>query len=432
MSKASISMPFGRKHLAFTPPRGVSVEVLRSLAYPPVADPPAALRAALAEPLGARPLARLARGARTATVVISDITRPVPNEMILSELLPVIEAAGVPRDGITILIGTGTHRAAPPEEVRTLVGPRIAARYRVVSHDCKKGNVRVGAVTNPLSGKDIALSIDRLYARADLKIVTGLVEPHLFCGYSGGRKAVLPGIAALSTIRRWHGADIVGHPKSAPGIVKGNVAHRLTARAAKVAGIDFCVNVTLDKDRRVTGVFAGGAEKVFAAAVARVEEYVLTTAVEPAKVVVASSAGWPLDGTFYQAIKGLVAALPVMAGDGIVVLVARCEEGLGDAAFTGLVRCTRDVAAWSRNLAEKGSARLGQWQLQRLGWVRQRGYVFLLSELPEEDARAASTIPFPTLQAAVDTAVARTHADRIIVVPEGPYVVTRRKGGRAK
>ncbi|MCD6406128.1 MAG: nickel-dependent lactate racemase [Planctomycetes bacterium] len=431
MPKQSVHIPYGRRTLRFTPPDGVKIDLLHSEAARGLPDAAGALGRALRRPLSAPALGRLAVGARRVAVVVSDVTRPVPNRLLLGEILPALEAAGVPREGITIIIGTGTHRPAPPDEIRTILGARVARRYRVVNHDCRSGNKRVGFVTNPLTRENIPLLIDRLYVEADLKIVTGLVEPHIFCGYSGGRKAVLPGIAALTTIRKWHGPELIAHPESVPGVVAGNIPHALSVEASRLAGADFAVNVTLNGSREITGVFAGDIERVFEAAAARVEEYALTRPVRPAKVVVTSGAGWPLDATFYQAIKGLVAVFPVLAPGGLVVLAARADEGIGDEGFTKLVMNTRDVVAWSKALSGRKRFHLGQWQLQRMGWVRERGKaVFLVSDLSDAQARAAFTEPFSTLQEAVYRAVEETGALRIVVVPEGPYVVTRASAER--
>lgn len=424
-SEKRFHVPYGKGRLGFNVPPTVQAVTLGSKARRGLKNPPAAVARTLAAPLKTPALAKIAAGARTAAIVVSDITRPVPNRLILDKLLPLLLKAGVPRDAVTIIIGTGTHRPAPPAEIAAILGKTIAKRFRVENHDCKTGNTRVGAVHNPLTGEDIPVFLDRRYVEADLKIITGLVEPHIFCGYSGGRKALLPGIASLTSIRRWHGPELISHPKSAPGIITGNLAHALTLEASRLAPADFAVNVTLNRDREVTGVFAGNTESVFDAAVRRVESYVLTPPTTPAKVVVTSGAGWPLDGTFYQAIKGLVAVLPVLAQGGVVVLAARSNEGIGDEGFTRLVKCTRDVVAWSKRLGFRKRFAMGQWQLQRMAWVAERGRVFLVSDLPRKDAAATFTTPFGSLQEAVDQAVAETAAQKILVAPEGPYVITR-------
>ncbi|MHC4712155.1 MAG: nickel-dependent lactate racemase family protein [Planctomycetota bacterium] len=425
MAAAVFEIPYGKGTVSFTAPGGVTAEVLKSKGTAALAEPTAAVEAALADPLGTRALRELAHGCKTAVVVISDITRPVPNALILPPLLCEIEAGGVPREGITLLIGTGTHRHAPPDEIRQLVGASTAAKYRVVNHDCRRGNMRVGAVHSPLTGAAIPVFLDRLYVRADLRVVTGLVEPHIFCGYSGGRKALLPGIAALTSIRRWHGPELIGHPRSTPGTVKGNLAHRLSLEASRLAPPHFALNVTLERQRKVTGVFGGDPDRMFTAAVSHVESYVRTDPVKPAKVVVTSSAGWPLDATFYQAIKGLVAVLPVLAPGGIAVLAAEISEGIGDAGFTDLIRRTRDLSAWSAGLPQRRGFRMGQWQLQRMSWVRERGGVFLVSGLSAADTRACFAEAVGNLRDAVARAVEETGAKRMLVVPEGPYVVTR-------
>ncbi len=425
-----IQMPYGKGHLAFTPPPAVTSEVLYSRQKDGLDSPSGAVSDALASPLDTAPLAALAAGAASACIVISDSTRPVPNELILDGILPVVEKSGITRDAITILVATGTHRGASAAEIDMMVGKRIARRYRIVNHDCRRGNTRVGNITNPLTGAGIDILIDRHYMQADLKIVTGLVEPHIFCGYSGGRKALLPGIASLSSIRRWHGPELIREAASAPGITTGNIPAALSLEAARLAGCHFALNVTLNSHREVTGVFAGDVEAVHDAAVNFVESYVITRPVEPAKVVVTSAAGHPLDATFYQAIKGLIAVLPVMAQGGLAVLAAEMGEGIGDEGFTRLVRQTRDVVKWSRGLSGRSGFSMGQWQLQRMAWVRQKGCVHMVSGLSGEDARATFTEPFSTLQEAVEAAVARTGARRLVAVPEGPYVVTRAAGGR--
>ena len=428
MGAEKVQIPYGKGTLGFTAPRGAELQVLRSKPVSGLDDAAAELRRALWSPLSCEGLAKLAGGASDACIVISDMTRPVPNGMILGEVLPVVEGAGVPREAITILIGTGTHRGAPPAEIRDIVGECIARNYRVVNHDCRRGNTRVGRIANPLTGEEIPVLLDRRYVNADLKIVTGLVEPHIFCGYSGGRKALLPGVAALTSIRRWHGPELIAHPNSAPGITKGNLPAALSLEAARLAGCHFAVNVTLNRAREVTGVFAGDVEAVYDGAVKFVESYVLTEPVAPAKVIVTSSAGRPLDATFYQAIKGLVAVLPIMAEGAVVVLAAEAAEGIGDEGFTRLVRRTPDVLRWSERLAARKGFSMGQWQLQRMAWARTRGAVYLVSGLGEVDARAAFTEPFGTLQEAVEAAVAATGARRVVAVPEGPYVVTRQIG----
>ncbi len=424
MAKETIEIPYGEGSLSFTPPTGVAVEVLRSKPCRIVPDAAAAMEGALSKPLDSPALRELARGRRTVAVVISDMTRPVPNALLLPRLLREIEAGGVPRDGITILVGTGTHRSAPPDEIRRLVGDEVAECYRIVNHDCRRGNTRVGMIRDPLSNVGIPVLFDRLYVGAQLKVVTGLVEPHIFCGYSGGRKALLPGIAALSTIRRWHGPRLIAHPKSTPGVVDGNIPHALSVEASRLARPHFALNVTIDRARNVTGLFAGDVDSVFDKAVAHVESYVRTKPAEPANVIVTSSAGWPLDATFYQAIKGLVAVLPVMARGGVVVLAAEVREGIGDPGFTALVRRTRDLSVWAAGLPRKKGFSMGQWQLQRMSWIREKGDVFLVSGLSSDDARDCFTRGFGDLQQAIDTALSETGARRMLVVPEGPYVIT--------
>ena len=221
---------------------------------PPLADPGAALEQALANPVGTKPLAELARGKRTACVVVCDITRPVPNSLLLPPILRTLEAAGVPRDGITVLVATGLHRPNEGAELVELVGEFVAKTYRCENH---RGTAEDEHDHLGDSPNGVPIWIDRRYTRADLKITTGLIEPHLMAGYSGGRKLICPGIAHLKTVRVWHGPRFLEHPNADCGVLAGNPVHAENTAIALRAGCDFIVNVCIDGSRQVTGLWAG-------------------------------------------------------------------------------------------------------------------------------------------------------------------------------
>src|SRR5215471_17778141 len=267
----------------------------------PLPNPEATLEAALANPTGTRPLAELAKGKKTACVVVCDITRPVPNKLILPPVLRTIEAAGVPRAGITILVATGLHR---PNE-----GAELAKNYRCENHHGKAKEEHEYLGTTP---NGVPAWIDKRYIQAELKITTGLIEPHLMAGYSGGRKVICPGIAGLETVKVWHGPKFLEHPKADSGIVEGNPVHEENTRIARMAGCDFIVNVTIDGLRRVTWLGAGDMIQAWEEGVRFCREVVKVGVPQPADVVVTSCAGYPLDTTWYQAVKGLTGALPIV------------------------------------------------------------------------------------------------------------------------
>jgi nickel-dependent lactate racemase len=387
----------------------------------PLADPGAALDAALANPVGTPPLAELARGKRTACVVVCDITRPVPNSLLLPPILRTIEAAGVPRAGITVLVATGLHRPNEGDELVELVGEFVATNYRCENHHGKAADEHEYLGTTP---NGVPAWIDKRYLRAELKITTGLIEPHLMAGYSGGRKLICPGIAGLETVKVWHGPKFLEHPKADCGIVEGNPVHEENTRIALMAGCDFIVNVCIDGKRRVTGLWAGDMVKAWERGVQFCREVVLAGVPRPADVVVTSCAGYPLDTTWYQAVKGLTGALPIVKRGGTIVLAASLTEGLGSPEFREqLARYEAD--GWYDRPAASTTCEMDEWQLVMMKKVVARSRVRVVTHgLPAAELRRCRVEPAESVEAAVAEALAEHGPDaRLAVIPKGPYVL---------
>ncbi len=427
-STRRLRLDYGEHGLEVEIPAGA--EILDMADVPALDDVDARLEEALREPIGTPALARLARGRRSACVVISDITRPVPNPVILPPLLRTLEEAGIERRHITILVGTGLHRPNEGEELVRLVGPRVAAGYRIENHRARdRGSlVHLGRTSG---GAPIWL--DRLYAEADLKIATSLIEPHLMAGYSGGRKAVCPGIVGVDTMRVLHGPELMSHPKSAEGVIEGNPFHRQALEVALTAGVDFTLNVAMNHRREVTGIFAGDLEEAHATGVAFVEAGASAWVEEPVPIVVTTSAGYPLDLTFYQAVKGLTAVLPVVAEGGTIVLAARCAEGLGSPEFVRLLEETESPEAFEERLGDPGFFRIDQWQLQELCKVLRRARVLLYSEGVDAGGPHLRGLvePAGSVEAGLQAArIRHGEAAPVAVVPRGPYVLARSRRPR--
>ena len=264
--------------------------VVRELAYktaPPISTPDDALLDALSHPTGTPPLGELAKGRRDACILICDITRPVPNEMILRPTLQILEGAGVPRDRITILVATGLHRPNESEELVEMVGPWIAENYRIENHHGHNQQEHTYLGESP---RGVPMWIDSRYINADLKIAVGLIEPHFMAGFSGGRKLICPGIAALETIKVWHTPRFLEHPCADTGILEGNPVHEENSWIARRAGCDFIANVVIDAKRRPLKFVAGDMEEAFFEGCAFVDSIVTDTVSAPVDVVVTSSA----------------------------------------------------------------------------------------------------------------------------------------------
>ena len=421
----NIRLDYGRQGLDFAAPEGAEVlEMADTKGLDRVEE---RLDQALAEPLGTARLSELAEGRTDACIVISDITRPVPNAVILPPILRILEQRGIPREKITILVGTGLHRPNEGDELVTLVGERIAADYRIVNHRARARETltHLGTTTG-----GAPVWIDTLYLEADLKIATSLIEPHLMAGYSGGRKAICPGLMGVDTMRVLHGPKLLGHPRAAEGIIDGNPFHQQALEVAKMAGVDLTLNVAMNANREITGIFCGELEQAHAAGVRFVEERSGATIEQPVDIAVTTAAGFPLDLTYYQAIKGLTAILPIVKEGGTIVIAARCEEGIGSPDFENLLFSIECVEEFRAKLADPDFFTIDQWQLQELCKVLDRAEVMLYSEgvAAEQEGRLLVD-SVSSVQEGVERAVTRHGSGaRIAVVPKGPYVLTRLRG----
>ena len=417
-----VILDYGTTGLPVDIPDTNLVAVLAISPQPPLRDPAAAVREALAQPIGSPPLADLARGRRSACVVISDITRPVPNQVLLPPLLQTLESNGVPRAEITILIATGTHRPNEGEELRSMVGPELASRYRFANHDARDPGAHRFLGSSP---RGVPVWVDRRYLDAELRVTTALIEPHFMAGYSGGRKSVCPGICGLETVKVWHGPRFIGHERSDNGILEGNPVHEDALYVARASRVDFIADVTLDAERRLTGVFAGDLEAAWGAGVRSVEHVVRSFLAEPVDIVVTSSAGYPLDLTFYQAVKGMVGALPAVRAGGTVIIASRCAEGLGSRDFENILLGNDDIEAFVAETYREGFFIPDQWEVHELAKAVRKAEVLCYTEgIPADTLSRCFVTPIASVEAGLERAFRRhgPHA-RVAVIPKGPYVV---------
>jgi nickel-dependent lactate racemase len=417
-----ITLDYGRTGLDVDLPENRLVGPLAIRDAAPLADPQAAIGRALQDPIGSRPLAELAKGRRNACILVCDITRPVPNRLILPPMLRTLEEQGIARRDILILIATGLHRPNEGAELDEMLGEEVAANYRVENHHgtVKEEHDYLGETPN-----GVPVYLDSRYLRADLKVTTGLIEPHLMAGYSGGRKVICPGIAGLETVKVWHGPRFLEHPKADCGMVEGNPVHEENTRIALRAGCDFIVNVCLDGQRRVTWVGAGDMIKAWEAGVRFVEGVVKVPVREAVDVVVTSCAGYPLDTTWYQAVKGLTGALPIVKQGGTIILAASLTDGLGSPEFQRVLAENPNLAAFKKRILGKDYFVMDQWQLEEMAKVVERCRVKVVSQgLPPETLRRCHVEPAPSVEQAVAECFAHYGPEtRIAVIPKGPYVL---------
>ena len=333
-----VNLPYGKTQVELKVPDGSTVAYPREL--PRVGNVAAEIRRAMAAPIGSPPLQELAAGKRDAVVVINDITRPAPSKDMLAAILEELRIAGIRETAVTVVIATGNHRPNSPGEIAGMIGEEFARRLRVVNHACEDDGA-LTAITAP--GVDIPIRVNSHVATASLKILTGLIAPHQAAGYSGGRKSLTPGVAALETIAKQHSFPIRPyHP--AMGWMKGNPFHEVAVTVARAVGIDFIVNVVKNCRGEVVHAVAGHVEAAHEAGVAVCEQSWVVTFPQKYDVVIVTPGGFPRDIDLHQAQKAMSTAELVVADGGVIVLLAECADGIGKfAAWLKGAKSPQDV-----------------------------------------------------------------------------------------
>jgi nickel-dependent lactate racemase len=385
-------------------------------------DEHAALMAALDQPIGAPSLAAAISPNRRICIAHTDITRATPNDRLIPWLLAYLEQHGARQENITLLNGTGTHRPNTRAELEEMLTPMVVANYCCVNHIAEDlaahvqfGHTRAGA----------SALINRLFAEAHVRIVTGFIEPHFFAGFSGGPKGIMPGVAALPTVMSNHDAQHIGHPQAAFGITEGNPLWEEMRDIALRVGPSFLVNVTLNEQREITGVFVGDLIAAHRVGIEFVRASAMQRVAEPFDVVVTTNSGYPLDMNLYQAVKGMAAAARIVKNGGTIVLAAECSEGVpAGSPHDRLLRSVANGEELLALLAESDRVRPEQWQSQIQALIQRRAEVHLHSAVPDATIRAAHLEPCADIAALVARKLAAAGSDaRVAVLPQGPLTI---------
>lgn len=412
-----VTLAYGKTGLPIQFPDDATV--LRPAFVPGLPDEEAALREALRRPLGCPPLRETVQATDRVVVVFSDLTRPMPNDRVLPALLA--ELSHVPREQITLLNALATHRPQTEAELEQMLGTEIVRSCNVAQHDAwdRENLVHVGA-----SSFGHPLWLNRAYVEADVRLVTGLIEPHFFAGFSGGPKAVLPGIAGAETVWANHAAEMIADPRATWCVTTGNPIYEEIAQAAALAPPTFCLNVAVNAEKAITDVWAGDWRRTHAAGCDAVAARAQVPVDAPFDVVVTTNAGYPLDLNLYQAVKGMSAAARVVRPGGAIVAAAACWDGIPDhGSYKELLWEAGSPRALLEMLTRPGFFRQDQWEAQIQALIQLQADVYLYSDgLSDDDIRRAWLQPCHDVAAAVGELRAR-HGPRVCVLPEGPMSV---------
>jgi nickel-dependent lactate racemase len=414
-----VRLQYGRDGLEVDVP-GRSVTVLEPRFVSGLPDEAAAFGEAVRRPIGAPPLREAVRAGERLAVVIPDLTRPLPSERLLPWLFAELDHVSAER--VTIVNGTGSHRANTPAELASMVGPEVLARYRVVNHSAHDPGTMLPAGTSA-DGETVFLN--REYVEADRRIVLGFVEPHFMAGFSGGFKGIFPAVADIASIMRYHDARTIGDPRSTWGLLEGNPTQAIVRHNGGLLPVDFCVNVTLNRRREITRFFCGDPLLAHERACAFSKETAMVACPRPFPVVVTTNSGYPLDQNLYQTVKGMSAAAQIVEEGGLIVAASRCNDGFPDHGnFRTLLFDHASPRAVLDTIEAPGFSLFDQWEAQLLALIRLKARVALRSELPDEDVRRAFLEPVGDVGEAVRRELERLGGDApVAVLPEGPQTI---------
>lgn len=415
-----VDLAYGQGRLAVEFPAGRTtlIEPSHRRGLP---DERGAVVGALERPIGAAPLREWLRPESRVCILFTDLTRATPNDRLIPWLLDHLEGY-VRRENITLLNQLGTHRPNTREELERMLTPGVVARYRVLNHEPEN---REACVPLGMTRAGVPALINRHCVEADVRIVTGFIEPHFFAGFSGGPKGIMPGVAHVETVMSNHGYANIGDPRATFGVTDGNPLWEELRDIALRVGRSFVLNVTLNDDRRITGVFAGdliaahraGTEFVRASAMQKVDQ--------PFEVVVTTNSGYPLDLNLYQGVKGMSAGARILKDGGTLILAAECREGIpGGSPLDKLLRMARSPEEILAMLATPGFVRAEQWQAQIQAIIQRRAKVLVHSSISDETLKVAFLEPCHDIAATVRSELERRGpAARVAVLPQGPLTI---------
>jgi lactate racemase len=423
-----VSLAYGHEGLRVALPAGRTT-VVAPAHHQAAADVPALLARALAHPVAGPPLREVVRPGQRVAVSVCDATRPQPREAMLTALIRELAGIVTPAD-LTVLVATGTHRANTAAELADMLGTELAGSLRVINHDARDNGQLSWCGRH---GDGVPVWLNRHWVEADARITTGFVEPHFFAGFSGGPKLVAPGLAGLETTLTLHDARRIGSERATWGICEGNPVHDDVRAIAAATGVDFALDVVLNRDQQVVAAFGGEVLAMHAAARDAVREVSMRPVDGLFEIVVTTNAGFPLDQNLYQAVKGMSAAATIVAPGGLIICAAECADGFPDhGSFREVLASQPSPERLLAAIAARPRTVPDQWQVQVLARVLSRARVGVHSAtLTDADLRTAHLFAVPDIGAAVAAELAAAGPDaRVCVLPEGPQTIPFVSGER--
>jgi len=415
----NVELAYGKKGLRIDLSDDLDTTVIEPTFVPGVPDPHEAIRDALRYPQDSQPLRDVAASCSRVALVVNDITRPTPYRTMLPVLLQELGSAGE----VTIFVALGTHRKNTDDELREILGDEVVRRFRIVQNDAFDQDTQVCIGT---SSRGHEIWINREFLECDVKVLTGFIEPHFFAGFSGGGKAVIPGMAGLNTVLGNHDAQMIDARNAVYGVTEGNPIWEEIMEIAALVGKSFLVNITLNREQEITGVFAGDLREAYGKGCAFVKEGAMVPVDRPFDIVITSNSGHPLDLNLYQAVKGMSAAGLVVREGGSIIVAADCWDGIPEHGLFGqMLMAAGSPEELLRTIRKPGFQKQDQWQVQILLKLLKRSDIYIRSgNLTDKQLRAVLLKPAHRIETTVDDLLKKYGRDaRICVLPEGPQTI---------
>jgi nickel-dependent lactate racemase len=393
--------------------------VIRPRFAPALPEAEKVFRAACRKPIASRPLREVIEPDDRVVIVTSDGTRPVPNRKLIPWLL---QELPVPVEQVTVLVGTGSHRANTPAEIAAMFGEDVAGQVKIVNHNAFDPQASVYIGKGP-AGK--AAYLNKLYVEADKRIVVGFIEPHFFAGFSGGAKGIIPGIASIDTIIRVHSFDLMANPLSTWGTLEENpIRHELEGMVQQCPP-HFMVNVTLNSAKEITGVFVGDCMAAHRKGCQKSKEEAMQPVPHLFPLVITSNSGYPLDQNLYQTVKGISAGARIAEPGGTVLIASECSDGLPDHGnFGALMHAGQSADDILQNIVDLPEEILDQWEAQLYAYLMQKYDIQLYCAMDPAAVQACKLQPVADLQAAVEAAIQKLgQRPQVAVLPDGPMTI---------
>ncbi len=421
---SNVKLLYGRGELSVDLPETSDVTLIRKPRMPSLADSSLAVESTLSNSKASAILKNHAKNAKTACILICDITRPVPNSLILRPIISKLMTLGIQSEQITILIATGLHRPNEGKELEGLIGDSwVLENTKVENHFARDDSAHIEVGTTKKGNR---ILLDRRFVSADVKIVTGLVEPHFMAGYSGGRKVIAPGVAHAETITTFHSSRYMEDPLATNCNLDGNPLHEDQLEIVEMVGGALAMNVVIDEFRNVSFINFGEIISSHLEAVAFIRKYAEVKVPRRFKTVLTSCAGHPLDLTYYQTVKGMVGPLDILDKGGDLIVVSNCGEGMGSEEFVAAQKrlVKMGPSRFLNTISQKQYADIDEWQTEMQLKPMKVGSIYLYSEgLSDKDWLATGVNKVDNLQKCIEQSFVRHKQNKIAVIPEGPYVI---------